>query len=588
MEAIGAASSILAIVQIAGKVSIAATSFMRDVKDARREMIQVIKDLSTLSAILEIISGDLKDNAPSTGILQSLHKQMFNIASSCSAVLLEIGEVIGPGRSRLGWATSGRTQVKKLRESLENHMSSLDIALDMLSMVILREIKDDTTQILGDTTAIRQDTSNILDKLDQIQQKLSAGSGADGPPSRVMLDRYLDELRNDAETVLSSIDYQQDTYEDDSLQPQPEISTSTPLSPPVLFSDSRNRVFQVPFEACRTWKEIEEIIKQSYSDDADDADIEGIEERRYNLVASDGQIILPKLWEKHVSPGMKVKLERWQKPRQDSTTNAAKEGEDEGKVPVLSEDAINKDHSSPLQRPHQDEASNAAKEVNDGREATILFKDALEREHSFPWHLARSWPWMEAAIEEAFVHEGDIGDRVQRGRYFLYGPDKRRILHWTWEKYVEPGISIVMRMRPMSQVLGLPHPWPQQMRAEAASPGGPSTPSSSDGRRKLDEALEAPVSGDHSGRPGGSDYGRGIASPSTEGFPAELDDEPGQDEEPVNESSRNIRLSRIWRQSAIFSPLPSPDLPPTPPLLEGDDYVQEADFLDVFELFPIS
>lgn len=134
MEAIGAASSVLAIVQLAGKVSVAATSFMRDVKDARRDMIQVKKNLSTLSTVLEIIAEDLTDNAPSTGILQNLHRQVVNIASSCRVVLLDIGEVIGPDHSRMGWVTSGRTRVDKLRAGLEDHLSSLDIALDMMSM----------------------------------------------------------------------------------------------------------------------------------------------------------------------------------------------------------------------------------------------------------------------------------------------------------------------------------------------------------------------------------------------------------------------------------------------------------------------
>ncbi|KUI59855.1 hypothetical protein VP1G_07066 [Cytospora mali] len=222
MEAIGAAASIIAIVQLAGQVSAAATSFMRSVKDARRDMIQVKKDLSTLSAVLEVIAEDLGDEAPSTGVLQNLHGHIGNITSSCRAVLLEIGALIGENRSRLSWVTSGRVRIERLRGNLEMHMSSLDIAFDMLSMIMLRDIKGDTTRILGDTSALRQDTTNIIDRLDNIQQKLATGldPGADGPPSRIILDRYLDELRIDAETVLGSIDYQQDTFEDEPpLQP---------------------------------------------------------------------------------------------------------------------------------------------------------------------------------------------------------------------------------------------------------------------------------------------------------------------------------------------------------------------------------
>lgn len=68
-----------------------------------------------------------------------------------------------------------------------------------------------------------------------------------------MLDRYLAELKNDAETVLDSLDYQKDAFECGPLQPELEYPVSPPLSPPVLFSDGRDRLSRVPFEACRTW-----------------------------------------------------------------------------------------------------------------------------------------------------------------------------------------------------------------------------------------------------------------------------------------------------------------------------------------------
>lgn len=134
MEAIGVASSILAIIDLAGKVSVAATSFMRDVKDARQEMIQIRKNLSTLSAILEVIDEDLKNDAPSIGVIQNPHRQIVNIASSCRTVLLEVEDVIGPDRSRVTWVMSGRAQVNRLMGHLVMHITSLELGLDTLSM----------------------------------------------------------------------------------------------------------------------------------------------------------------------------------------------------------------------------------------------------------------------------------------------------------------------------------------------------------------------------------------------------------------------------------------------------------------------
>lgn len=195
---------------------------------------------------------------------------------------------------------------------------------------------------------------------------------------------------------------------------------------------------------------MEEIIRQSYSDDIDTEDIE---EGRYHLIASDDHIILPKLWEKLVSPGLSIKLSRWQKPcqgevstktkededgdtaralpnntigryhpspcqrpRQDKTTNAAKTKKAGDKAPILPMIASFRNNPLPLQRAHQDDVFKAANEEKDGDnssilskvatikshilplqwprqndELPILFRDVMNRAYIFPWHLARSW-----------------------------------------------------------------------------------------------------------------------------------------------------------------------------------------------------
>lgn len=92
---------------------------------------------------------------------------------------------------------------------------------------------------------------------------------------------------------------------------------------------------------------MEEIIKQSYSDTTD---IEDIERGRYHLFTSDNQIILPKLWERLVSPGMEIKLKIWRKPRQDEASNAAKETNKEEKAPVSFQEATGKRHYVPWNR----------------------------------------------------------------------------------------------------------------------------------------------------------------------------------------------------------------------------------------------
>lgn len=128
MEAIGAAASVLAIVEVVGRVSASAASFMRDIKDARKDMVQVRKDMSDL---------DHHDRSSLPGVTPYDHylQNIVGIAHSCGAVLLQqIEVVLREGRSRLGWVTSGKERVDRLRARLEMYKLSLDVALDCRTM----------------------------------------------------------------------------------------------------------------------------------------------------------------------------------------------------------------------------------------------------------------------------------------------------------------------------------------------------------------------------------------------------------------------------------------------------------------------
>ena len=117
---------------------------------------------------------------------------------------------------------------------------------------------------------------------------------------------------------------------------------------------------------------MEDIIKQSCSDTADIGDIE---KGRYHLVAAEGQIILPSLWDKLVAPGLEVKLSIWQKAGQDEIWYAAKAETSLDKKETwmgMGETGLDKEEALE-------------------REAPISFKDGAGRMFSIPWHRARSW-----------------------------------------------------------------------------------------------------------------------------------------------------------------------------------------------------
>lgn len=63
---------------------------------------------------------------------------------------------------------------------------------------------------------------------------------------------------------------------------------------------------------------------------------------------------------------------------------------------------------------------------------------------------------MEDLIKQAFLHVDVIGPHVQEGHYDLMGPDGEIILPMIWDKTIQPGWQITMRMWPMEK-----HPLPR-------------------------------------------------------------------------------------------------------------------------------
>ncbi|KAF8861307.1 hypothetical protein BDZ45DRAFT_740374 [Acephala macrosclerotiorum] len=100
------------------------------------------------------------------------------------------------------WVMGGKDDMAKLRSSLEAHKSALEIAFDMATMTIAREIKADTQEIRIDTSAIKADTTQILAEIARLQlppQDVNQNT------SGFMLERYPDNLTTHAETVCDTV-----------------------------------------------------------------------------------------------------------------------------------------------------------------------------------------------------------------------------------------------------------------------------------------------------------------------------------------------------------------------------------------------
>ncbi|KUI52761.1 hypothetical protein VP1G_00071 [Cytospora mali] len=105
-----------------------------------------------------------------------------------------------------------------------------------------------------------------------------------------------------------------------------------------------------------------------------------------------------------------------------------------------------------------------AKKATGEEKEPIKFKDAVGRKFNLPFNLCATWNSMEDLIKQAFAHVDVIGPHVQEGHYDLMGPDGDIILPIIWDKTIQPGWQVTMRMWPMDK-----HP----LQSASAPPGMP-------------------------------------------------------------------------------------------------------------------
>ncbi|KAM7196551.1 hypothetical protein V8F33_006050 [Rhypophila sp. PSN 637] len=370
MEPISAAASVLGVLGAIASVSSAATRFMLDIQSARKEIIAVKKELSALKGGLEILADDLNDSTESSyhdGVVE----RIADVANNCRKVFTEIGDCVQSYEgSRLRWAASGKENMERLRRELEIHKSTLSVTLDLVSVIALRDIKNDTGSIIQDTSAILQDTGQIQSDIDRIlgeisrlQSQLSVPVlGGGDRQSNYVLERFLGDLRSDAETVLGETDYREELDLSDrpaavqrsqatreregqpipsSPQLQPSLKQGSEAKPrsnvfrmiqrlftstgdsaryrpdrerretssqdnTVILTDTRGNRYTFPYEACKEWRDMNQLILQCYGNlDAPN----WVRFNDYNLIGPSG-IILPSVWESLVKPGLKVRMEK--------------------------------------------------------------------------------------------------------------------------------------------------------------------------------------------------------------------------------------------------------------------------------------
>ncbi|ORY08963.1 hypothetical protein BCR34DRAFT_488093, partial [Clohesyomyces aquaticus] len=69
---------------------------------------------------------------------------------------------------------------------------------------------------------------------------------------------------------------------------------------PIKFEDAIGRKFGFPFQMCRTWKGVADLINSAFQHI--DSLRNQVQEYQYDLVGPERQILMPTLWEDSIRP----------------------------------------------------------------------------------------------------------------------------------------------------------------------------------------------------------------------------------------------------------------------------------------------
>ena len=111
------------------------TKFVSSVRDARRDIDAVSRELTSLALCLET----LRDNSLTNEFPNKIIGNLLSVLGNCNVVVKDIADLLARlhasiSGGRIQWTISGRDEVNRLRSSLESHKSALEIALELMTL----------------------------------------------------------------------------------------------------------------------------------------------------------------------------------------------------------------------------------------------------------------------------------------------------------------------------------------------------------------------------------------------------------------------------------------------------------------------
>lgn len=137
MDPLSITASCAALLSSISKLSIQLSTFALEIRDARKDIEAVQRELSSMKLCLEMLHNDVINS--NFDYPFSLQKKLVDIVHNADSVAVEISQMLRKMSStsigrKIQWSLMVRSEMDKLKSNLESHKSAIEIALDMVSM----------------------------------------------------------------------------------------------------------------------------------------------------------------------------------------------------------------------------------------------------------------------------------------------------------------------------------------------------------------------------------------------------------------------------------------------------------------------
>ncbi|KAL3589801.1 hypothetical protein FPOAC2_11982 [Fusarium poae] len=201
MDGLSIATACFAFIEIADRTFKVISDFVRDCKDARNDLSAVNQELLTLKRTLNLLK-DLVSNGDERDLTNNTKRDIRDIIQNSLGIATTLEDELRGQQGRLlavNWATRGKRKVATYQAILETNRRALSLAVETITLATAKDIKQDTSEILGNTGHIRGGISAIMSRIQNLEALLT--SQETGDPHTFMLTRYLNELSSVAGSV---------------------------------------------------------------------------------------------------------------------------------------------------------------------------------------------------------------------------------------------------------------------------------------------------------------------------------------------------------------------------------------------------